>query len=207
MLTYFLYFPRERACLFLCSKFIRNWPCASGEKIICSMYFHSVYMISSWMKARSFILTIFNLIHPKMIRANLGWNLPCRSDKEDFEISIRFWYFCYFANISPRKGKGPSFESPLPSSTLLKNVNLRWHQRERQRQLTTNKLIRKVHLSLQLVWCKDFMWSGFLSSKCWFCGRRQYLRPYLHGKLIFRNFNIKAYFSLTFTSFSITNIV
>ena len=60
-------------------------------------------------KGGAFIWTNLNPLHPRMLWAKFGWNLPSSSWEEDFSISSM--YFHSWVIISPlKKGGNPSFE-------------------------------------------------------------------------------------------------
>ena len=68
----------------LCAKFGWNWPSGSWEEdfLISSMYFRYFVLISPWKRARPFIWTNLNLLHPRMLCAKFGWNWPSGSGEE-----------------------------------------------------------------------------------------------------------------------------
>ena len=91
----------------ICAKFRWHWPSGSREEYILnsSMYFCRLVIISPWKRAEPFIWTNLNLLHPKIISANFGWNWPSGSGKEDFlNLSM---YFRYFVIISIWKKAAP----------------------------------------------------------------------------------------------------
>ena len=72
----------------LCAKFGWNWLSGSGEEVvlIASMYFHYFVIISPWKRARPFIWTNLNPLHPRMLCAKFGWNWPSGSGEEDENV-------------------------------------------------------------------------------------------------------------------------
>ena len=107
-------------------------------------------------KGGHFICTNLNPLHPRMLCAKFGWNLPSGSVEEDFYISTM--YFCFFIIISPWKRAWPficinlnplnprmlfakfGWNWPTGSGEEDENVkNLRQQQQGRQQQ-TTDKL-------------------------------------------------------------------
>ena len=72
------------------------------------MYFRNFVIISPLNRARPFISTNLNSLHPKMLFFQFFWNWFTFSGEEDFfNLSM---YFCNFVITSPWKGRGPSFE-------------------------------------------------------------------------------------------------
>ena len=71
----------------------------SGEEdFLKSMYFRNFGIISPWNRTKPFIWTNLNPLHPKMIYAKFGWNLPSSSGEEDFfNLSM---YFAQFRNYA-----------------------------------------------------------------------------------------------------------
>ena len=67
--------------------------------LISSMYFRYFVIISPLKNAWPFIWTNLNLLHPRMLYANFGWNWPSGSGEEDFQVLSM--YFLYFSFISP----------------------------------------------------------------------------------------------------------
>ena len=115
-----------------------------------------------------------NPLHPTMLCAKFGWNLPSGSREEDFLILSM--YFRYFVIISPCKGVRPFYfnklESPLLKNALcqvwLKLAQCFWRRRWKSEKFTAMStttttttdnrqiLIRKIHLSLRLRWAKKW---------------------------------------------------
>ena len=50
------------------------------------MYFHYFVIISPWRRARPFIWTNLNPLHPRMLCAKFGWNWPSGSGEEDENV-------------------------------------------------------------------------------------------------------------------------
>ena len=50
------------------------------------MYFHYFVIISPWKRARPFIWTNLNPLHPRMLGAKFGWNWPSGSGEEDENV-------------------------------------------------------------------------------------------------------------------------
>ena len=93
--------------MMLCARF--GWHCPIGSRkrrFISSMYFGYKYfvIISPWIRMRPHIFINFNLPYPRILFAKFSWNWPIGSREEDFII------ISHFVNISPWKGRGPSFQ-------------------------------------------------------------------------------------------------
>ena len=71
-----------------CAKFGWNWPSGSAEEDfkILLMYFRYFIIISAGKGAGPFIWTKLNLLHPKMLFANFGWNWPSGSGENIFKL-------------------------------------------------------------------------------------------------------------------------
>ena len=133
------------------------------------MYFQYFVIISPWKRAGPFIWTNLNPLHPRMLCAKFGWNWPSGSGEEDFLISSM--YFCYFVIIPPWKRAGPFIWTNLnplhprmlcakfgwnwPSSSGVKDENVKSLQMDRQTIDDGRQVIRKAHLSFQLRWAKN----------------------------------------------------
>ena len=90
----------------ICAKLSWYWPTGSGEDFLnLSMYFRNFVIISPWKRARTFILSNLNPLHPRIIHAKFGWNWTSGSGEEDFKNL--FMYLSNFEIISPWKIAGP----------------------------------------------------------------------------------------------------
>ena len=80
----------------LCFKFGWNWPSGSeGEDfLICLCIFHNFLIISPWKRARPFIWTNLNPLHPRMHCAMFCWNWPVVLEKKIF-FKIRQCIFAF----------------------------------------------------------------------------------------------------------------
>ena len=90
-----------------CVKFGCNWPSGSGEEDFKTSQVYFLYFVitSPWKRSRPFIWTNFNSLHPRMLCAKLGWNLPISSGEEHLLISSV--YFRYLVIISLWKKAWP----------------------------------------------------------------------------------------------------
>ena len=90
------------------------------------MYFHHFVIISPWKRARSFIWTNLNPLHPSMLCAKFGWNWLSGSGEEDFRISSI--YFFYFVIVSTWKRAGSLPLTNLnPLNPTMNCAEFGWH--------------------------------------------------------------------------------
>ena len=68
------------------------------------MYFYYFTSISPLRRAKSFIWTNLNPLHPRMLCAKFGWNWPSGSGEEDFLNFVNL--FSLFLNYLPSKKGG-----------------------------------------------------------------------------------------------------
>ena len=85
------------------------------------MYFRYFVIISPLKNAWPFIWTNLNLLHPRMLYANFGWNWPSGSGEEDFQVLSM--YFLYFSFLSPLE---QTCESPSPNNTFCAKFCWNW---------------------------------------------------------------------------------
>ena len=85
----------------ICAKFGWNWPSGSGEEdfLTSSMHCSNFLIFSSWKRAKPFVWTNLNPLHPRMLCAKFGWTWPSCSGEDDF--SNLLMYFRNFEIISP----------------------------------------------------------------------------------------------------------
>ena len=75
-----------------------NWPTFSGEEDIFKLVniFSLFIIISRWKRAGSFIWTNLNSLHPRILCAKFGWNLPSSSGEDFLNFVNVFLLFCNY---------------------------------------------------------------------------------------------------------------